>query len=95
MNFSTQNNFIMNDGVVFRTNKDGTVVVMKMNDDEVFYKIDGVAAEIFQRITVSESNLGLLAEDLSKEYEVSSQKIIDDAQDFLEKAISLDLISAR
>lgn len=95
MNFSPQNSFIMKDGVVFRANKDGTVVVMKMNDDEVFYKIDGVAAEIFQRITVSESTLGLLAEDLSMDYSVSAQQIIDDAQEFLKKAISLDLISAR
>jgi len=85
----------MNEGIVFRTNKDGTVVVMKMNDDEVFYKIDGVAAEMFQKISTNEMTLGKIVEDLANEYSVPTSKIMEDAQPFLSRATSLELVSVR
>lgn len=93
MAFTAETNLELNQEIVFRTNKDGTIVVMKMDDDEVFYKIDGVAAEIWQKISEKESNLGKIANTISAEYSVPAQKIIDDAQIFLEKIASLKLIS--
>jgi hypothetical protein len=90
--FTAETNLALNEEIVFRTNKDGTIVVMKMDDDEVFYKIDGVAAEIWQKISSKEANLGSIASTLSEEYEVSAQKIIEDAQPFLEKVTSLNLL---
>ncbi len=95
MNFTAENIFTMNEGIVFRTNKDGTVVVMKMNDDEVFYKIDGVAAEMFQKISTNEMTLGKIVEDLANEYSVPTSKIMEDAQPFLSRATSLELVSVR
>ena len=92
MNFTANTNLVLNEEIVFRTNKDGTIVVMKMDDDEVFYKIDGVAAEIWQKISNKESNLGSIANDLSSEYNVTAQKIIDDAQVFLAKTTELNLL---
>lgn len=93
MIFTAEKNFSLNPEIVFRTNKDGTIVVMKMDDDEVFYKIDGVAAEIWQKIAEKQSNLGMIANTLAGQYEVPAERIIDDAQEFLGKVISLNLVS--
>ena len=92
MEFSANSNIELNAGVVFRSNKDGTIVVMKMNDDDMFYKINGVAAEIWQNFSDKTVNLGVIAESIAKDYSVSPEKIILDSQEFLSKAIKMDLI---
>lgn len=36
--------------VLWRKNKDGTIAVMKIDDDQYFYQIDGLAAKIWLQI---------------------------------------------
>jgi len=92
MVFSANSFIEIKDQVVFRTNKDGTIVVMKMNDDDMFYKINGVAAEMWKMFSEKRMSLGEVATSLSIEYTVSSEKIISDAQLFLTKILEFDLI---
>lgn len=92
MNFTPANCIEIKAEVVFRSNKDGTIVVMKMDDDDMFYKINGVAAEMWQKFNSAKLNLGQIAEDLSKNYSVSAEKIIADSQLFLNKINDLNLI---
>ena len=41
--------------VLWRKNKDGTVAVMKIDDDQYFYQIDGLAAQIWLQIDSKKS----------------------------------------
>lgn len=95
MNFTATNNIELREGVVFRTNKDGTIVVMKMNDDDIFFKINGVAAEMWQRFADKKTNLGEVANELSESYSVPSEKIMTDAQTFLGKILELELVRVK
>jgi hypothetical protein len=72
MKFTATNNIEVREEVVFRSNKDGSIVVMKMNDDDMFYKINGVAAEMWQKFSEKKSNLGDVANELSKNYSIPS-----------------------
>lgn len=92
MKFETANNVEIKEEIVFRSNKDGTVVVMKMDNDDMFYKITGVAAEMWQSFSEKNNNLGDVTGILAKNYSTSSDEIIKDAQDFLNKILELDLV---
>lgn len=93
MKFTPSCTIQINEDVICRENQDGTVVVMKMSEDEYFYKIDGVAAEMWTKFSANNSNLGEIAKDLASEYSVESEKIIEDAQVFLNKALELKFIT--
>ena len=92
MDFTFQNNIQIAAEVVSRTSNDGTVIVMKMTDDDFFYKITGVAAEMWLKFSDKKSNLGEVTNDLAKSYNVPAEKIRSDAQPFLNKALDLKLI---
>ncbi len=78
--------------VVSRNSNDGTVIVMKMTDDNFFYKINGVAAEMWMKISAQNSNLGEVIKEISTEYNIPEDQIKKDAQEFLNKAYELKLI---
>jgi hypothetical protein len=92
MNFSTLSNIEIKKEIVFRTNKDGTVVVMKMDDDDMFYKISGVAAEMWTSFSEKKSNLGQVVNEIAQNYSISEEKVISDSQVFLNKILELNLI---
>ena len=52
----------MSKDLVARKNQDGTVIVMKLDDSAVFYKIDGIAAAVWSEL----GNKPTLSELLSK-----------------------------
>ena len=92
MDFTFQNNIEIASEVVSRSSNDGTVIVMKMTDDDFFYKVTGVAAEMWLMFSNKKQNLGEVVGELATRYEVSQDKIKDDAQVFLNKALELKLI---
>ena len=49
MEFTFNSNIEVAPEIVSRTSNDGTIIVMKMTDDDFFYKINGVSAEIWLR----------------------------------------------
>jgi hypothetical protein len=92
MNITAENYIELKDGLVCRVNKDGSIIVMKMNDDDLFYKVNGVAADMWQKFSDKKIHLGHIVNDLSKEYSIPVERIVADAQSFLNKAIELDFI---
>jgi hypothetical protein len=92
MDFTSQNNIEIAPEVVSRSSNDGTVIVMKMTDDDFFYKITGVAAEMWLMFSNKKPNVGEVVGELAALYEVPAEKIQSDAQAFLNKALELNLI---
>lgn len=92
MEFNLDQNIQISPDVVSRTSNDGTVIVMKMSDDDFFYKINGVAAEMWLKFTDKNANLGAIIKELAGIYGVSEETIQKDAQGFLNRAFELKLI---
>lgn len=78
--------------IVSRQNQDGTIVIMKLDGDNVFYKINGVAAEIWSQFPENQS-IGNIIKDLSKRYNVDETKIYQDSEAFLKELVNLNLVS--
>lgn len=85
-------NLKISEEIVVRENKDGTVIAMKMDDGDIFYKIDGVAAEIFKDIRKN-VDLKTAIEKVSLSYKIDAATILNDATPFLNKLIELGLAS--
>ena len=77
---------------ISRVNQDGTVIVMAMNEDEFFYKIDGIAAEMWQLFPNIDKTLGQIVEDIASDYAISPDQVSKDVEGFLTKALELKLI---
>ncbi len=77
---------------ISRVNQDGTVIVMAMNEDEFFYKIDGLAAEMWQHFPNKDKTLAQIIDELAIEYSVSKEQVTSDTEVFLTKALELKLI---
>ncbi len=92
MEFTFENGIQISSEVVSRASNDGTVIVMKMTDDDFFYKINGVAAEMWLKFSDKKSNLGEVIDELANDYNLPKEKIRSDAQAFLNKALELKLI---
>lgn len=92
MDFTFNSNIEVAPEVVSRTSNDGTIIVMKMTDDDFFYKINGVSAEIWLKVSGKKSNLGEIINELAQDYNLPAEKIRTDAQVFLNKALDLKLI---
>ena len=41
--------------IVCRQNQDGTVVLMKLDESDVFFKIDGIAAQVWNELSTHQS----------------------------------------
>jgi len=59
-NLPTEQGLQVSKQVIARRNQDGTVIIMRMDDSSFFYKIDGIAAQVWtalvSRKTVTELN---------------------------------------
>lgn len=49
-----------------RVNKDGSVILMRLDESSNFYKIDGIAAQIWQSLSNSKSVTDLISEQVEK-----------------------------
>ncbi|MFA5583302.1 MAG: PqqD family protein [Bacteriovoracaceae bacterium] len=84
--------FTVTQNYVHRKNPDGSVILMKVTDDDDFFKITGVASQIWQRIdgkkTINEILLSILSE-----YDVTEEQLVKDAEPFLKRLIELEIIA--
>lgn len=92
MNFTSESQIALAEDIVCRVNQDGTVIVMKMNEDEFFYKINGVAAEMWQKFSTEQTCLGHVIEGIAKNYSMATEQILKDSQEFLSKVHQLKFI---
>jgi len=54
------------EGLVARVNKDGSVILMRLDESSNFYKIDGIAAQVWQSLADSKSVSDLIQEQVEK-----------------------------
>lgn len=77
--------------VVSRNNQDGTFVLMKMDDSEMFYKIDGVAAEVWKGLE-QKLNLDSIKNKLMSEYNVSESQLKSDIDQLVSTLLNKKLL---
>lgn len=83
--------FSLTENYVHRKNPDDSVILMKVTNDDDFFKITGVASQIWQRIDGKKSVKTIL-DSILNEYDVSQEQLAKDAEPFLKKLIELDII---
>jgi hypothetical protein len=82
----------VSDEVVIRENKDGTVIAMKMDDGDLFYKIDGAAAKIFRDLR---KNIAFTdaVDEVASFFKIEKKIVHEDASAFLLKLENLGFVS--
>jgi hypothetical protein len=83
--------FTINEEVVSRNNQDGTVVLMKMDDSEIFYKIEGVAAEVWKEINSGKKLLDIKTQILS-DFDVDKDILENDISTFVNDLIDKNIV---
>ncbi len=91
MSLFFESNYEVASDIVSRKNKDGTVVLMRMDDSELFYKIDGLAASVFVSIDDKKNLNDWYAEQLQK-FPAEAQRLFEDSQKFLKKLLEMKII---
>ena len=77
--------------IVVRKNNDGTIIVMIMDDSNLFYKVDGVAAEVFSLLE-QEKSYGEVIDLLSNKHSVSTELLKKDSFTFLKDLERLEML---
>jgi hypothetical protein len=77
--------------IVFRRNKDGSVLITQLNNDNKFYKINGVAAELWMKLDGSQS-LQKIMQELLSSYDVDSNLLYKDSESALTELMKLDFL---
>ncbi len=77
--------------LVARNNEDGTVVVMRMDESNLFFKIDGIAADIWKGLNANQDLKQVFAQ-IKANYAVSDDQLLKDVETFLNDLKSRDLI---
>lgn len=77
--------------VVSRNNQDGSYILMKMDDSELFFKIDGVAAQVWKGIE-SKQTLKAIKEQILNEYKVEEAQLNSDIENFFSNLVSKNLL---
>lgn len=97
MDFSSLNDlkeFKLNlsDEVVTRKNSDGSIILMKMDDGDIFYKMEGVSSEVYKRLEAGKSLFDISNEILA-EYEVDEKTLMNDLSKLIGDLSKVGLIN--
>ncbi len=77
--------------LVARNNEDGTIVVMRMDESNLFFKIDGVAADIWKGLNANQDLKQIFAQ-IKSDYDVDDEQLLKDVESFLNNLKDRDLI---
>ncbi len=77
--------------LVARNNDDGTIVVMRMDESNLFFKIEGVAAEVWKGLNKNQ-NLKQIFADIKSNYDVDDTQLLGDIEGFINDLKGRDLI---
>lgn len=77
--------------IVSRNNKDGTVIVMKLDDSNFFFKIDGVAALVWTELA-NNKQIDQIKEEILSDYNISKEVLDKDIDNLLSDLTSKNLI---
>lgn len=84
--------YTKNDEIIARKNPNGSVVLMKMDDSEIFYKIEGVAAELWKGLEEGQTPNEVM-EVLLEEFDCTREQLEADATSFIEELVSKEMLS--
>ena len=87
-----ESNYLIPEDIVSRSNQDGTVILMKMDEGNSFFKINGVAAEVWKEM-VAKKGLNEIAQTMYSTYNAPKEQIDTDIKNFLETLMSKNLIT--
>jgi hypothetical protein len=82
--------FSKHEDVVSRKNANDIVVLMKMDDSSSFFKINGVAAEVWELID-SGMSVGEVVAKITSEYDVSEEQLKKDINGLLTSLLEKEL----
>ncbi len=68
--------------IIARENHDGSIVLIKTDNSDIFYKIDGVAKDVWKKMKEGEG-LSAIAKNLSNKYDVTVERINSDIGIFI------------
>ncbi|WP_127718496.1 PqqD family protein [Halobacteriovorax sp. HLS] len=77
--------------IVSRKNENGSIILMKMDDSDVFFRVDGIAADIYKGIEGGKK-LTEVYSDLCNRFPENKDQLASDIDSFLEKLDSLSLL---
>jgi hypothetical protein len=90
----TDTKYELSEDIVARTNQDGTVIIMKMDDSNNFFKINGVAAEIWTGLS-AQKNMDVIIANILKQYNVTEDVLKNDAETLLKTLVQKQLLTAK
>lgn len=86
-----ESKYVVEEGIVSRTNQDGTVIIMKMDEGNTFFKINGVAAVVWKELALKKDINDIYHSALA-EYNVTENQLKSDIQNLLDSLLAKSLI---
>jgi hypothetical protein len=77
--------------IVSRKNQDGTVIIMKMDESNIFYKINGIASEVWDGLS-NQLPLATIKNSILENYNVNDSKLDQDIQALISNLLKKKLI---
>src|SRR5579883_3439776 len=88
---SDKTGFAKADSVISRRNQNGTVILMKLDKATSFYKIDGIAAEVWTCFEAPKA-LGPMIEHFGKRYPAKAKSLHKEIDALVKKLVKLELL---
>ena len=88
----TSKSFKIDEELVCRKNQDGTIVLMKMDESDNFYKVNGVATEVWELL---QNNVAVdeIYNLLTDKYDVTREKIVEDTENFIADLLKFGMVT--
>ena len=86
--------YVIDDEIVASRNNDGSIVAMKVDDSDLFYKITGVATEVWNKLEAG-ANTDEIITSITSEYEISKDVVEKDIEEFYKDLLKFNIIKQK
>lgn len=83
--------FEVSEDVVARKNNQDVVILMKMDDSSSFFKIDGVAARVWELLS-EKMDYATIIQNITDEYDTEKSQVESDVDGLINKLKEIDAI---
>lgn len=84
-------NYEVYEDVVSRDNQDGTVIVMKMDEGNSFFKLTNISADIWRELT-QKKDLNQIFNEVMNSYDVSEEVLRQDIEKLMKGLVERRLL---
>ncbi|MDP7321902.1 MAG: PqqD family protein [Bacteriovoracaceae bacterium] len=77
--------------IIASKNNDGSIVAMKADDSDLFYKITGVATDVWD-LMEKKMDIEAIIEQIASEYDVSKKQVENDVNNFINDLKKLNIL---